>query len=225
MTSRPSLDVVVPVRSGARFLPAAVASALAQDADVLVTVVDDGAPDDVAALLADAPPERVRIVPNARRPGIGGARNTGAAAGTRPLLAFLDADDVWPAGRTADLLALLGESAGHVLAFGMAEQFRDVTTTTAVELPEPPRPGMLAGGLLLRRTTWERVGEFDEQLPIGEFIDWVARARAAGAVERLTDRVVLRRRIHDDNTTLHRRAEQVAYADVVRRHLHRRDAR
>lgn len=219
------VDVVIPVKYGLRFLPEAVASALDQaGVRTTVTVVDDGADGDVAALLADLPGERIRIVVNRRTPGIGGARNTGAALGGAPFLGFLDADDLWPQGRSEALLDILEGPPGAAMAFGLVEQFVD-GEPGAFRVPEAPAPGLLAGGMLVRRTAWADIGPLDEDLPLGEFIDWLARARSMGVAEGAVDAVVLRRRIHGDNTTIHRRGDRSAYADVVRRHLKRQDGR
>jgi glycosyltransferase involved in cell wall biosynthesis len=222
------LDVVIPVKYGLEYLPQALASVAAQGVTADVVVVDDGAGPTLPEIVSGAIREfavggrtTVRIVQNARRPGIGGARNTGVAMGDAPLVAFLDADDVWPAERTSVLVEVLADLGERSMSFGMVEQFVD-GTAGADDLPERPRPGMLAGGMLTTRATWDAVGEFDEDLPLGEFIDWVARARRAGIGEAITDDLVLRRRIHGDNTTLHRRDARQAYADVVRRHLRRR---
>jgi glycosyltransferase involved in cell wall biosynthesis len=222
------VDVVIPVKYGLEYLPQALVSVAAQGVAIDVVVVDDGAGPTLSDVVADAVREfpaghrtTVQIVANRRRPGIGGARNTGVGFGDAPLGAFLDADDVWPARRTSVLADVLGDLGGSGMAFGMVEQFVDGTVGTD-DLPEPPRPGMLAGGMLITRATWDAVGEFDEDLPLGEFIDWVARARAAGVTEAVADELVLRRRIHGDNTTLHRRDDRQAYADLVRRHLRRR---
>lgn len=221
------VDVVIPVKYGLSYLSQALASVAEQDAETDVFVVDDGAGPTLRDVVASAVQDfagdhrtSVQVVVNRRQPGIGGARNTGASVGNAPLVAFLDADDVWPSARSSILADVLRELADPAMAFGMVEQFTDGTAGID-DLPAPPRPGMLAGGMLITRATWDLVGGFDEELPVGEFIDWVARARAAGAVEVITDELVLRRRIHGDNTTLHRRDARQTYADVVRRHLHR----
>lgn len=225
-TMEPEIDVVIPVRYGVGYLPQALQSVAAQAADARVVVVDDGAEADLPSLVeAGIAPEvrqvPVEIVENAGRPGIGGGRNTGVALGSAPYVAFLDADDLWPAERTTVLSRLLEGIEPPAMAFGMVEQFVD-NGLTEDQLPEAPRPGMVAGGMLITRSTWDLVGPFDDELPVGEFIDWVARARSAGVGEALSDELVLRRRIHGDNTTLHRRNDHRAYADVIRRHLRRR---
>ena len=218
------VDVVIPVRFGVRFLPQAVESVLGQrSARCRVHVIDDGAEESVTEVLgADLASRCQYIGSNPGVAGIGAARNHGASLGTAPLLAFLDCDDLWPADRTAVLGALMERTSADV-AFGMVEQFVD-GDPAAFRASDRPQRGMLAGGMLLRRDCWQAVGGFDTELPVGEFIDWVSRLRRSGRSEATSDQIVLRRRIHGDNTTLHRAGQRAAYASVIRRHLLARES-
>lgn len=215
-TARPRLDVVIPVRTGAEYLPQAVGSVLAQhELRPRVLVVDDGAGIDLGALLDGLGAGAVTVLRNTGSAGAGGARNAGAAAGGADLLAFLDADDTWPDGRLGHLLDAL-DAPGPARA-GMA--FGTVALTDRDGRVVGTRAAPTAGATLLRRTTWDRVGPFATDLPAGEFIDWVSRARAAGIVEAWTPATVLMRRSHDGNMT--RTSPAAAYVDVARAHLRR----
>ena len=55
---------------------------------------------------------------------------------------------------------------------------------------------------MLRRALFERVGGFDESLRIGEDLEWLARAQAAGARCETVPQVLARRRLHHANLTL-----------------------
>jgi glycosyltransferase involved in cell wall biosynthesis len=208
------LDVVVPVRNGVRYIGAAVASALAQEgADVHVVVVDDASTDGTADLVAGWTDPRITLVRLDRHRGIGAARNAGVAAGGRPWLGFLDADDLWPPDRTARLAAALG-AAPDAIAVGRVHATGD---------PEgdPPEPGtvgalpaaVLAGGILCRRSVLDRVGPFTEDLRVGEFVEWLARARVLGVTEVDVPELALVRRLHPDRTT---RTGRPAYRDYLR---------
>jgi len=107
VTGRPPLvDVIVPAYNAARFLRAAIDSALAQDGPPLrVIVVNDGSTDDTEAI-ARAYGDPVVVVSQANR-GLPGARNRGIAESTAPYLALLDADDVWKPGKIARQVAVL----------------------------------------------------------------------------------------------------------------------
>src|SRR5262249_1079361 len=92
----PAVSVVIATHNYARYLRAAVASALPQTfRDLEVMVVDDGSTDDTPAVTApylrDA---RVRYY-RMERLGQPRAKNRGIQLAQAPLIAFLDADDVW----------------------------------------------------------------------------------------------------------------------------------
>ena len=213
------VDVVVPAYRCAPYLREALDSALAQEgADVRVTVVDDASDDDVAGVVAQLDDSRVRYLRREVQGGISAARNDGLRLADRPWLAFLDGDDIWPASRTRTLHEALAAEPGAV-AVGMVQAFGE-TTRLRID-PEPAR-AYVAGGVLLRRDDAARVGEFDEALRSGEFIDWMSRARAAGLREVPVDDIVLSRRVHEASTTASRRDLRADYLDAVRAHLARR---
>jgi hypothetical protein len=103
---RPLVSVVVCAYNYARYLPAALESALAQRyAPLEVVVVDDGSTDETPAVLA-AYGDRIRVVrqPNA---GLTAATMRGIAEARGEVLALLDADDIWHPDKLAHQVALL----------------------------------------------------------------------------------------------------------------------
>jgi glycosyltransferase involved in cell wall biosynthesis len=193
-----SISVVIPVYNTERFVRAALESVFAQegDAEVQVVVVDDGSTDGSVEVVRGFG-ERVTLV-LAEHGGIGAARNRGVELTTGEYLAFLDADDLWtPAKLRLQLDALTAPGAPEMVA-GMVEQFRDG--------PEGRgrvgdlMAGYVAGAMLMRRETFERVGPFQTGIRAGEFIDWYARAEEMGLTCMVLPETVLHRRIHDANT-------------------------
>ncbi len=93
-TGAPLVSAIIPVHNGERFLGDAIRSVLDQTYDAVeCVVVDDGSTDRSASVAASFG-ERVRVL---RKPhgGVASARNAGVAATSGPLVAFLDADDIW----------------------------------------------------------------------------------------------------------------------------------
>lgn len=89
-----TISVVIPCYNAARFIGAAIESALAQTRrPEEILVVDDGSMDESAAVAERYGP----MVQVLRRPheGTSAARNAGLAAATGELVAWLDADDLW----------------------------------------------------------------------------------------------------------------------------------
>ena len=207
---------MVPCYNAARYLDEALASVWAQQVpNVDVVVVDDGSTDGSAAVAAEhGPAVTVLGQPNL---GISAARNRGIFAARGELIAFLDADDVWTPGSLAARLAALEADPAAECAAGLVEQFvsPDVSPDVAKRLVyvAAPSRGRVAGTMLLRRSVFERVGLFDGSFDVGETIDWVSRADAAGVRTAPLCAVVLRRRIHGANMV--RRAERL-HADYLR---------
>lgn len=212
MTARATVSVVIPAYNAATFLGEAIESVFAQDGPAReVIVVDDGSTDATGAVAASF--AEVRVITQANG-GIAAARNTGLREASAPVVAFLDADDIWPAGRLAALHAAL--TGGVDAVFGQAVQFGEGREETA------PQPALLAGTMLIRREAVARIGDFDEAVKMGEFVDWWARAEEAGVRWRQIPDVVLRRRIHATNTGIVQAANRVDYARVLRAALERR---
>jgi glycosyltransferase involved in cell wall biosynthesis len=202
------ISVVLPVYNRARYVGEAIDSVLGQSRppEELI-VVDDGSTDDSLAVIERFVCPGVRIV---RRPngGIGAARNTGLAAVTGDLIAFIDSDDVWERDKLALQMRALHEGDGVQLVFGHLIEFlspdRADELAGSLRVATEPVPGLIATTLLVRRTAAERIGPFDERLRVGEFVEWMARANDLGLASRMLPEVVARRRIHGGNSVLTR---------------------
>jgi glycosyltransferase involved in cell wall biosynthesis len=213
-------------------LAQAVESALAElsglppGKDFEILVVDDCSTDATPDIAARYAGRGTRCLPRSAQGGIGAARNTGVAAAQGELLAFLDADDLWPAGRLAALMAALEFAGARGMAFGHTRQFACPSMSPDVRarlrVPAEPIAGYCAGAMLLPRRDFLSVGAFNETLRVAEFIDWFGRARDSGLASRLIDQVVLERRIHGANQTIRHRADYSDYALALKRGLDRR---
>lgn len=219
-----AVTVIVPCHNTERYLGAALDSIVEQlPATGEVVVIDDGSTDgSVAVATNHSPAVRCVVLPHR---GIAAARNAGFALARGAVIASLDADDLWPAGSLSLRLAYLNARPEIDYVTGLVEQFispelpDDVRRTLV--LPKDAVRGRLSGTMLWRREVMERVGAFDESLRIGETLDWVARADALRVTCHTLDAVVLRRRIHDANTSATRSGPHADYLRVLRAHVAR----
>jgi hypothetical protein len=200
---RRAVAVVVPARDEAAHVLDCLAAALDQRGvpDLRVVVVDDGSTDGTAALVAEHPDPRVRLV-SARPPGPGwlGKPNAcaqgAAAAGDVDVLVFLDADVRLMPDAVAAAVAVL-DDAGLDL---VSPWPRQLAVTPAERLVQPlqqwlwttllplrpaersSRPSLAAANgqfLVVRRAAYERAG--GHAAVRGEVIEDVALLRAVKA--------------------------------------------
>jgi len=109
------VSVIIPLYNKASYVRRALESISAQTfTDFEVIVVDDGSTDNGAAIVAEYPDARFRLVAQANA-GPGAARNAGLAQARGEFIAFLDADDEWLPDYLQESVRLL-ESLGSEVA-------------------------------------------------------------------------------------------------------------
>ena len=227
----PLVSVVIPTYKHAGLVPETLASVFAQTLeDVEVIVVNDGSPDDTAAVLRPlAEAGRIRYVeqPNA---GQAAARNRGIEMATGEFVALLDDDDLWPADKLAWQVALLRSRPEAVLCYGGYETFGTQAVPCWPDFDAPDgrvRDAFLTynhirspGQTLIRAASLREVGGFDATIWGAD--DWDLYLRLAGRGEfAFAPRCALRYRAHDANASQDWRRMYVNARRVHRKHLRR----
>jgi glycosyltransferase involved in cell wall biosynthesis len=219
-----AISVIIPCYNGEAFVAEAIGSVLAQElAPLEIIVVDDGSTDGSAARVTGFG-DAVRLLRGPHR-GICAARNRGFAAAEGELIAWLDADDLWEPEALRVLAEALAADRSLAGVYGMVEQFSTARVAERRHVPLERTLGRRAGTMLVRRSACALVGDFDESLTLGDLIDWVSRAESKGLRLAPVERLVLRRRIHDSNTTIRCRSAQVDYLRVLHSGLKRKAQR
>jgi glycosyltransferase involved in cell wall biosynthesis len=198
----PDVEVIIPVRNGAAYLGEAIASVAGQAGPrIAVIVVDDGSTDGSAEVAASLSTEQVpvRVV---RQPplGSGAARNHGVLASRAPLLAFLDADDVWVPGKLAAQLEALEEAPHAGVVIGWIDEFGEPDRPEGVRL-RPPGPAYVPSVSLVRRQVFGLAGPFAPDPMTLEWMEWWARVVDAGVESITLPDVLAHRRVHGHNRT------------------------
>ena len=106
------ISVVVPCYNAAATLAETVESALAQDVEKQIIVVDDGSTDGSAAVIAGFG-DKVRAIATPNR-GASAARQTGAELARGDFIQYLDSDDLLAEGTLARRLEALERDGGDV---------------------------------------------------------------------------------------------------------------
>ncbi len=193
--------IVIPVRDRAELLARCLSSV--GPAGELV-VADDGSRDP-AAIAAVAAGAAAAIVRHQRVMGPAQARNSGAAASTAPLIAFVDSDVCpdpgWLAGlighfadaRVAAVAPRVRAPGGHgpVTAYEMARSPLDLGDEPGLAGPGRRLGFVPATTLVVRRAAFDALGGFDAGLMVGEDVDLAWRLSAASWTVRYEPSVVV----------------------------------
>ena len=252
---RPLVSVVIPVFNAGAFLHEAVQSVRAQTYDRWeLILVDDGSRDgsrDVARKYAEQEPGRIRYAEHPGNADLGSSatRNLGVRLARGPLIAFLDADDVWLPGKLAAQVALLARHPDVGMLYGETEYWyswtrkredreRDTIPPVGVDKTTVIEPPVLVArcvlgqvtvpctcSIVLRRDAIDRAGGWEERF-IGMFDDQAFYAKVM-----LRERVLVvpecwdryRRRPDSMYATAKRkgtvRVERLAYLAWLREYL------
>ena len=186
-TAKIYVDVVIPMRNGAKTIQATLASVLAQTVQPRrIIVVDDGSSDDGVALISGHPLVDVVQTPPI---GVSHARNVGIRVSRADYIAFLDCDDLWRADKLERQLEIVSQDSSidvvtcgqlHVRMDGAVIPWtREAPRLSGNAFEELLSTCFMRGGwsssILARRSVLCDCGGFDEQLQFGEDMDMYLR--------------------------------------------------
>jgi glycosyltransferase involved in cell wall biosynthesis len=204
----PAVSVVIPAYNVAAHIGEALASVFAQTFhDFEVIVVNDGSPDTAELERALAPYLSRVVYLRQENRGAAAARNTALRHARAPLIAFLDADDLWEPEYLAEQVRFL-EEGGYDLAYADALCFGNTRyegrhfmgagpsagELTAEDLLSQ-REDVVTSGVLARREVIERAGLFDEGLRRAHDFDLWLRVARGGSRLAYQRRALVRYRV------------------------------
>ena len=217
-------SIIIPVRDGSNFLAEAIASVLAQLAgDDEILVVWDDSDDDTASILRRLTDSRIRALKGPGK-GVSGGRNAGLAAAAGEFIAFIDHDDLWPAGRHRIMKQAMLDDPRIDAVFGRMRIRLEpgaIPWQWVLDLDGRHVPGPNLGTGMFRSSVLRRIRGFDESLRFGEDVDYFFRLQEIGIQFSLCDVDGLIYRRHKTNCTNDQLAVQNSVFDVIRRKLAR----
>jgi glycosyltransferase involved in cell wall biosynthesis len=166
------------------------------------------------------PKSQLKVVDLPHQAGAAGARMAGIYQGGGQFIAFIDQDDLWvprklerqlrtfEADTSADLLHTdvgVVDTRGNILGVEsrprrLAEEKGSLPQETARALFE--RNYIRLGSVIIRRSSLESVGGFDDTLFGGEDWDFLVRLAASGGVIKHIAEPLTIRRLHGNNTSV-----------------------
>lgn len=190
-----SLSVIVPTRNRSAVIARAVGSVLASPCpDLEVVVVDDGSWDNTAEVIAKCTDPRLRYHKIDSDGNANRARNLGARIARGALIAFLDSDDLFLAGRVGRLKRYF---ASHAETDCLVTSYVEISrgkkrlhkTPSSVPNAGDLRRQLLAhafpltnSAIAVRREAFEAVGGFDEAMPRHQDREFLLRLAKSHAI-------------------------------------------
>lgn len=216
------ISTIIPVYNGAPFLTEAINSVLHQTLppDELL-VIDDGSTDDTAQI-AQSFGDKVLYFYQENQ-GAAAARNHGIKLAQGNLIAFLDADDLWLRDKLKQQVERLIQQPACGIVFTFIQEFKTTTKTGGTQMDIIRNlPGYSFTTALIRQALFEKIGFFDTQLAVGEFIDWYAQAKDMGYKDCMLEETLALRRSHEKNMTKENHNNRQMYPHVIKNILDRR---
>lgn len=224
-----SVSVVIPCYQQGRFLAEAIESALMQTyPPAEIIVIDDGSPDDTAAVVAQYPTVRYVYQQNQ---GLSAARNTGLNCASGSYVNFLDADDRLSRHALETGARYLDSNPN----WGFVAGGHRLVSEDGSPLPAPKQGHLRKdyyrqlmhhnfiachNSVMYRRDVLLSAGGFDETLPAGE--DWDTYLRIAQRFPiHCHDEIVSEYRQHSSNITRDIDLIMRVSLLVLKRHLQR----
>jgi glycosyltransferase involved in cell wall biosynthesis len=190
----PLVSIIVPCYNAARFVSAALDSALAQTWPACeVIVVDDGSRDESLAVARRYEARGVRVLTQPNR-GAAAARNAGLRAAQGTFIQFLDADDLLASDKIAQQMRVFAGGDTDILSSSAWARFH-VDPAEADFSPHPNWRDLngveflqlhFEGGWMMQPAAWlaprallDRAGPWDEALSLNDDGEYFARVMLA----------------------------------------------
>ena len=225
-----TITTIIPVKNGAAFIADALASIDRQTtAPDEILVVDDGSTDNTVDIIQEACKcnPAIRLL-NGPQMGPGPARNVALSRSRGEIITFLDADDLWPADKLQVQLARLNKTPRVDVVSGLIRYFDKLSR----EQLEPAEDSQIndifhvhLGAAVFRRSVFDRLGLFHEDMLYSEDVDLILKIREAGIPMSILRHVTLYYRRHPDSmTSTMTPDESKSFNMVIMRSMMRRKA-
>ena len=203
-----AVSVVIPTFNRARKVVRAITSVLSQTfTDIEIIVVDDGSTDGTNKVVEQFD-DFVTYVAHSSNLGVSAARNTGIKTSSGPLIALLDSDDHWLPEKLAAQVGFFDEHPGAGVCQTEELWIRNGRRVNPMKKHLKPSGDIFEPSLklclvspsavMLKRCLLDKVGGFDEDLPVCEDYDLWLRISCRYTVHLIREPLVVKEGGHPD---------------------------
>ena len=220
------ISVIIPVYNGQKYLVDALVGVQRQTLppDEII-MVDDGSTDDSWNLMKSLADDKLKVLRQTHA-GAAASRNLGIENSRGELIAFLDCDDLWEPEKLELQFNFLQQNPEVEVVSTQFREFYSSDISAAVKAQTKYKPGVLSGlsnsNIMVKRDVFIRIGLYDPRWQTGELMDWWSRAREGGILKAEIDRVLVSRRLHDNNLGRHAARNRKDYLGILKASIDRR---
>ncbi len=197
--AQPLVSVIIPVYNGAKYITEAINSILRQNyPNIEILVVDDGSTDNTLEVLKIFG-NKIKIL-SQKNKGPSAARNLGLQNAKGSIIGLLDSDDVWTDNHIELCLPDLVNDSSYDFVHGLTRYVRNLGTKEETILKELYTEASGAASLY-KKSLFDKVGFFDEDMHEGEDLDIAIRINEVGGKEKRILETTLIYRRHENNMT------------------------
>jgi len=189
-------------------LKEAVRSVLAQDfEDFELIIVDDGSTDGTSEEMKRLG-GRVKVIEHAENRGVSAARNRGILQAKGKYIAFLDSDDLWVKGKLKIQVEFLDNNPHYPLCYTDEVWIRKGKKVNPMKKHSKysgwifekclPLCIISPSSAMMRKNLFEKVGLFDEALPVCEDYDFWLRVSSRFPIFFIEKKLIIKRGGHFD---------------------------
>jgi glycosyltransferase involved in cell wall biosynthesis len=203
----PQVSVIIPTYNRGWIIKEAIDSVLAQDyTEFELIVVDDGSTDHTSDVL-DSYRNVIKVL-SQKNKGVSAARNRGIAEASGKFIAFLDSDDIWLPQKLSVQIEFFNQTPDALICQTEEVWIRNGLRVNPKKRHKKPS-GMIfkpslelclvsPSAVMIQRSLFDRVGEFDETLPACEDYDLWLRISCRFPIHLIDTPLIIKRGGHDD---------------------------
>ncbi len=223
MLQHPFVSAILPAYNGATYLTEAIESVLHQTySEIELIVVNDGSTDDSAKIIQSYP--GIIYIQQSNQ-GVPFARNAGVEVAQGEFLCFIDQDDVWLPEKTR--LQVDAHKRNPDIGYSITTQV--FYLSSGVERPgwcpeewlDRPIAGFSPSTLMIKRTLFNEMKQFDTNFPVGSDTDLFFRLKDNRVPFYQLQQILVRKRVHLTNQSATQVLLRRDIMETVRRSIQR----
>lgn len=222
------LSVILPVRNGQAHLDQSLRCLAEQlSGDDELFVINDGSKDATSQVINSfsAQFNHLQVITNHQPIGPAAARNVGLKVAQGEFVAFLDHDDLWPAGKVKRHLNYLQSHPEISAVVGKTNyEFEEAMNERAFAFKNGSSAlhHVHLGAATFRSAVFKSLGGFNESLRYSEDHELFLRIREQGHQIHFDPEVSLRYRVHGGNMSLDKSLHELGLFRILRDSIKRR---